>query len=241
MLERVVRKLESVSVLSEAEKLAVRGWFSGTRRVAGGEEIVREGEAPQAVSVLVEGLACRHRSLPDGRRQIMAYLLPGDLLDLHALIMGEMDHSICALTPCKIALAPHQRMTETMEQFPELERALWRDTLIDAALAREWLVGLGRRSAYGRIAHLLSEVTERLDTAGLGEGGVIELPLTQQELADSLGLSLVHVNRVLQRLRASGLISLGRGALQIVDRDGLKAAGGFDASYLRARSSGLAA
>jgi CRP-like cAMP-binding protein len=139
MLERVVRKLESVSALSDAEKQAVRGWFSATRRIAAGEEIVREGEAPQAVSLLIEGLACRHRSLPDGRRQIMAYLIPGDLLDLHALVMGELDHNVCALTPCKIALAPHQRVTEAMEQHRGLERALWRDTLVDAALARDGL------------------------------------------------------------------------------------------------------
>lgn len=241
MLERLFRKLESVSALSEADKQAVKGWFTATRRVAAGDEIVREGEATQWVCALLEGLACRYRALPDGRRQIMAYLIPGDLLDLHGLLMGEMDHSICALTPCKITLAPHQKVLEAMDQHVAISRALWRDTLVDAALAREWLVGLGRRSAYSRIAHLLSEVTERLDAAGLGDGQAFELPLTQQELADSLGLSLVHVNRVLQRLRANGLIGLGRGVLQIQDREGLMLAGGFDAAYLRARSSGLAA
>lgn len=241
MLERLVRKLESVSTLSEPEKQAVRSWFTATRRVAAGEDVVREGEMPQTLCALMEGLACRYRSLPDGRRQIMAFLIPGDLVDLHGLVMGEMDHSICALTPCKITLAPHQKVSVAMEQYPGVARALWRDTLVDSSLAREWLVGLGRRTAYTRIAHLLSEVTERLDAADLGDDGMFELPLTQQELADSLGLSLVHVNRVLQRLRASGLVTLGRGVLQIHDREGLRLAGGFDAAYLRARSSGIAA
>ena len=97
MLERLVRKLESVSALTDAEKQAVRGWFTATRRVAAGDDIVREGEAPQAICLLIEGLACRYRALSDGRRQIMAFLIPGDLVDLHGLIMGEMDHSVSAL------------------------------------------------------------------------------------------------------------------------------------------------
>jgi len=232
MLEHLVRKLEGGGPLPPEAKQVILSLFSSPRRVAAGEDIIREGEAPQTVCLLLEGLGCRYKSVPDGRRQITSFQIPGDLLDLHALLLGELDYSIGALTPCKLVSAPHQRLAEVIEQHPLLGRALWRDTLVDGAVTREWLVGLGRRSAYGRIAHLLCEVVARLKAIGLTNGDVCDLPLTQQELADSLGLSLVHVNRVLQRLRASGLISLRRGALQVHDWEGLKQAGGFDAGYL---------
>lgn len=232
MLEHLVRKLGSLSALSEGDRQTVRTLFSGGRRIASGEDISREGKAPASVSVIIEGLACRYKSLPDGRRQILAFQAPGDLLDLHGFLMGDMDYSVVALTPCRIVSAPYQKLSEALDQSPVLHRALWKTVTADGAMAREWLVGLGRRSAYGRIAHLLCEVTQRLQLVGAEDAS--ELPLTQQELADSLGLSLVHVNRVLQRLRASGLISLGRGSLQVLDWDGLKQAGGFDPAYLYA-------
>lgn len=232
MLEHLVRKLETFSALSDSERQAVRTMFSGARRCSAGEDIVTEGEMPSSVSLIVEGLACRYRTMPDGRRQIMSFHITGDLVDLHGLVLGTMDHSVGCLTPCRLVTAPHQKLHELLEQHPRLARALWRDTLVDGAVWREWLVGMGRRSAYSRIAHLLCEVMARMMAVGLADGQSCDLPLTQQELADSLGLSLVHVNRVLQRLRASGLVSLGRGALKVHDWEGLKQAGGFDPGYL---------
>jgi CRP-like cAMP-binding protein len=237
MLEHLLRKLESFCAFSEVERQAVRGMFTGSRRVAAGEDILQEGAAATTVSLLLEGIACRYKSLPDGQRQIMSFHIPGDLVDLHAFILGEADHSIGCLTPCRLAFAPYQGLEEVIDQHPAVARALWRDTAIDGAVWREWLVGMGRRSAYSRIAHLLCEVVARLKDVGLMEGQSCDLQLTQQELADSLGLSLVHVNRVLQRLRANGLISLGRGTLRVHDWEGLKQAGGFDVSYLRPRQA----
>ena len=233
MLDNLLRKLESVSTLSEPHVQAVRAMFTGSRRAPPGEDIVREGESPASLSLLAEGLACRYKSMSDGRRQIMGFLIPGDLVDTYAFTMGEMDHSVGALTRCRLMLAPNQKVAETLDQHPALMHALWADSMADTALTREWLVGLGRRSAYSRIAHLLCEVVARMKAVGLTDGSLCDLPLTQQELADSLGLSLVHVNRVLQRLRASGLVSLGRGALQVHDWEGLQQAGEFDPSYLR--------
>jgi CRP-like cAMP-binding protein len=233
MLDNLVRKLELVSALSEPQVQAIRAMFTGSRRAPAGEDIVREGEAPASLALLTDGLACRYKSMPDGRRQILGFLIPGDLVDTHAFVMGAMDHSVGALTSCRLMLAPTQRVAETLDQHPRVARALWGDCMADAAVSREWLVGLGRRSAYSRIAHLLCEVVARMKAIGLTDGSVCDLPLTQQELADTLGLSLVHVNRVLQRLRASGLVSLGRGALQVHDWDGLQQAGEFDPAYLR--------
>ena len=233
MLDNLVRKLESVSALSEQQVQAVRSMFTGSRRAPAGEDIVCEGEAPASISLLIEGLACRYRTMSDGRRQIMGFLIAGDLVDTYAFTVGVMDHSVSALTNCRLLLAPNPRVSETLGQHPAVGQALWADSMADSAMTREWLVGLGRRSAYSRIAHLLCEVVARMKAVGLTDGSVCDLPLTQQELADSLGLSLVHVNRVLQRLRASGLVSLGRGALHVHDWEGLQQAGEFDPSYLR--------
>jgi CRP-like cAMP-binding protein len=232
MLEHLVRRLESFSALSEPEMQTVRAMFSGSRRTPAGEDIVHEGESSTSVSLMLEGLACRYKTMSDGRRQIMGFLLPGDLIDLHGFMAGQMDHSVGSLTPCKLAVASHQKLQEALEQNPGLARSLWAETMAEGAVSREWLVGLGRRSAYSRIAHLLCEVVARMKKLGLTDGSVCDLPVTQQELADSLGLSLVHVNRVLQRLRGSGLVSLGRGALKVHDWDGLQQAGDFDPSYL---------
>lgn len=233
MLEHLVRRLDSFSALSEPEIQTVRAMFTGSRRVPAGDDIVCEGEVSASVSLILEGLACRYKTMSDGRRQIMGFLLPGDLVDLHGYMAGEMDHSVGALTPCKLSAVPHQKLHDALEQHPGLVRTLWAESLAEGSVAREWLVGLGRRSAYSRIAHLLCEVVARMKAIGLTDGSVCDLPVTQQELADSLGLSLVHVNRVLQRLRASGLVSLGRGALQVHDWDGLQQAGEFDPSYLK--------
>lgn len=232
MLEHLVRRLNSFSALSEPEIQTVRALFIGGRRVSAGDDIAREGEVSASVSVLLEGLACRFKTMPDGRRQIMGFLLPGDLVDLHGYMAGQMDHSVGALSPCKLAAASHQKLHEALDQNPVLIRALWAESLAEGSVGREWMMGLGRRSAYSRIAHLLCEVVARMKALGLTDGSVCDLPVTQQELADSLGLSLVHVNRVLQRLRASGLVSLGRGWLQVHDWDGLKQAGEFNPAYL---------
>jgi CRP-like cAMP-binding protein len=236
MPEHLVRRLESLSALTEPQTLAIRAMFTGVRKAPAGEDIIREGQIPNSLSLMLDGLACRYKTMPDGRRQIMGFLIAGDLVDVYGYMIGEMDHSVGALTACRVATAPHAKVADALDQHAALCHALWADTVADGAVTREWLVGLGRRSAYSRIAHLLCEVIARL-TAVQTDGVVCDLPLTQQELADSLGLSLVHVNRILQRLRASGLISLRRGSLQVHDWQGLQNAGEFDPAYLAPTSS----
>lgn len=145
-----------------------------------------------------------------------------------------MDHSIGTLSHGRMAVVPHAVMLDLTETYPRIGRALWRTTLLDAAVFRQWLVGIGRRSAHARIAHLLCEMRLRLDAVGLSRNGSYDLPVTQMELADALGLSAVHVNRTLQALRSEGLITLQGGKVTIEDWDGLQAAGEFDATYLSA-------
>ena len=143
-----------------------------------------------------------------------------------------MDHSLMTLTPCKLAFIPHQSLTELMRRCPRIADVMWRDTLIDAAIFREWMMGIGRRSAETRIAHVLCEVLVKMRAVGLANGHECDLPITQAELGDALGLSTVHVNRSLQELRGAGLIEWRRGALCVLNWEGLKKAGEFDPAYL---------
>ena len=145
------------------------------------------------------------------------------------------------LTPCKLAFISHQSLTQMFRRCPRLADVMWRDTLIDAAIFREWMVGMGRRSAYTRIAHVLCEVFVRLRAVGLANGLECELPITQAELGDALGLSTVHVNRSVQELRGDGLIELRRGFLTVLNWDGLKKAGEFDPTYLHLESGSAVA
>src|SRR3954470_6152041 len=148
-----------------------------------------------------------------------------------------MDHSLGTLSPCKVMYVPHETVRDLVRRCPRIGDAFWRDTLIDAAVFREWIVNVGRREAYGAMAHLLCEFYMRLRSVGLTNGSACEMPFTQADLADAVGISTVHTNRVLQELRAAGLISLRPRSLTVEDWEGLKEAGEFDPSYLHLRRS----
>lgn len=182
--------------------------------------------------LLVEGWACRYKILRDGKRQIMAYLVPGDLCDVHIFILKQMDHSIGLLSDAKVVAIAKDKILQLFEEHPNLARALWWSTLTDEAVLREWLVNMGQRDAYDRVAHLLTELWLRLRTVGLTNDGSFELPVTQTDLGDTLGLTSVHVNRTLQRLRVEGLIDLSRGRLHILDVPKLMAVTHFEPNYL---------
>ena len=228
-------KLDSIATLSDEEKQALLDLPLTVKVFEADSDIVRDGDHPSECCLLLSGFVCRYKVLPDGRRQILGFYIPGDIPDLQSLHLNVMDHSIGTLVTSSIALLPHESLRRCLEEHPGLAAAFWRDTLIDAAMFREWMIGLGRRSAYQRIAHLLCELQMRLKAVGLaGEKGY-DLPVTQNELADALGLSTVHVNRVLQDLRGEGLIVLRGRALHVPDWESLQAAGEFDPAYLHLR------
>ena len=231
MVRRLIATLErfGASALQLAD--GVGALVVSTRMVAAGDDLSAEGDVPSHCSVLLQGRAFRHRILPDGRRQIMAFLIPGDFIDLQGMFLG-MDHMVTALTPCELGLVSHARLADMMQREPSLARALWRMSLVEAAISREWLVGLGRRSAYQRVAHLFCEMRMRLADAGLLERERYAFPVTQQHLSDALGISAVHTNRTLQTLRGQGLLTFQAGELQVLDWPGLQAAGEFDPGYL---------
>ena len=231
MLNPFIRKLEAFGPLPDEDRRSLEQSLGDARRVDVDSDLVREGDRPAACQLIVEGFACRHRTMGDGRRQIMSFEIAGDLCDLHGVLLGQADHSITTLTPCTVTPISRQILTEWTTGRPAMARALWLASLVDAAISREWIVNVGRRTAYGRAAHLLCEVVQRLHSAGLA-GHAHELPLTQLVLADALGLTPVHVNRTLQWLRGEGLIEFGGGSLTVRDWPGLKRAGGFDPAYL---------
>lgn len=232
MPNSLAKKLQRFVTLSADERAALAGFATEVTLHEGGTDLILQGDQPSRVHLLVEGWGCRYKLLPDGRRQIVAYLVPGDLCDVQVFVLRRMDHSIGVLGDAKVALISPGRMLDAMERHPRIARALWWATLVDEATLREWIVNIGRRAPYERIAHLLCELWVRLDNVGLTEGGRFKLPLTQSEIGDTVALTPVTVNRVLQRLRRAGLITFHDGELTILDAEQLATLSGFDPIYL---------
>jgi CRP-like cAMP-binding protein len=220
-----------VAVLPAEDVEALIALCDDARDMSARRNIIREGDRPDHVHLMVEGWAARYKLLPDGARQITAFLIPGDFCDLHVTILGEMDHSIATLTRARVAYIARGRMAALTER-PRVARAFWWATLVDEAVLRAWLVNVGRRDAFEAIGHLMCELYLRMKNVGLAADHRFVLPLTQEELADALGLTPVHVNRVLQRMRSDGLINFKGGALEILDYRRLQAAAGFNPNYL---------
>ena len=181
---------------------------------------------------VLEGWAARYKVLPDGSRQIVAFLIPGDFCNLHVTILREMDHGIVALTPARVAYTAQGAMDDLTRGRVEIGGALWRATLIDEAVLRAWIVNIGGRDARERVAHLFCELHARLSLVGLTSDGHFDLPLTQEVIAEAMGLTPVHVNRTLQDLRAEDLIVFRSGVLTIPDVQRLQEVAGFEPKYL---------
>jgi CRP-like cAMP-binding protein len=228
----LIRKLESIATLTAEKKAALLRLPLRLKTVAAHQDIVRAGDSPSESCLIVAGFACRYILTAEGKRQILSFHIAGDIPDLQSLHIDVMDHSLATLAPSSLAFIQHNDLRAFMRSHPRLGDLLWRDTLIDAAIFRQWMVGLGRREAYGRIAHLLCELLVRLRAVELVEDHAFTLPVTQAELGDAFGLSTVHVNRVLQDLRGDGLITLRGVSLKVLDWEGLKKAGEFDPTYL---------
>lgn len=207
----------------------------GVRAYAAREDIEQEGRKPTDIKLVLAGWACRYKLLADGRRQIMAFLLPGDISELHLHLLSKLDHSICALTPASVARISNATLTSVMGRHPRIAEALLWAQLVAAATQREWIINLGQRSAFERVAHLLCELFIRMQGIGLVQDRRCEFPLTQAELADATGLSAIHVNRTLQELRGKGLIALRNRGLYIPDLTNLQDAAEFNPDYLHFR------
>ena len=196
------------------------------------EIIVADGQRPSECCLIASGFAFRSKTTADGERQVLSVHIPGEIPDLQSLHLGIMDHDLIAVTPCTVGFISHDDLIEICRQRPNLANALWRETLVDGALFREWIVNVGRRQAVPRMAHLLLELHKRLNTIGLARDGEFALAITQSDLGDCLGLSTVHINRVLQYLRKEGIVQVSRSEFRILDGDRIEALAGFDPTYL---------
>ena len=196
------------------------------------KDILREGDRTDNCHLIVAGLACRYKILPNGDRQIMAFLVPGDLCDAEVFILAEMDHAIGTLTPTTVAMIPGAVIEDLLTKPVGLAKALWWGTLTDLGVLRERIIDHGRRDARERIAHLLYELLIRYRMVGLAQDDSFAFPMTQIDLADATGLTPVHVNRVLQQLREDQLILLRNKTLKVVAPERLKDIAGFSANYL---------
>jgi CRP-like cAMP-binding protein len=230
--DRLIRRLLNFIELSMEEQRVLCSAVGPIRFCRAHEDIAREGDPTADVHVILSGFACLYKMLPDGRRQIVGYFLPGDICDSRVFILHRMDHTISTLSPAKIATLSRDGMLSLTERYPRIARALWWATLVEEAMAREWLVNVGQRTALERLAHLFCEIFARLRAVGLTVGASCELPLTQAELADTLALSTVHVNRTLKELRRLGVISVTGKKLTIHDFQRLQLIAMFDANYL---------
>ena len=233
MSDVLIRKLEHYTRLSRSDREACHQLSRARpRHYRAKEDLAREGDLPEFIYLILEGWAGRYKCLPDGRRQIVSFFLPGDICDINIFVLREMDHFIGALAPLKAAQITRDDFEAVTLGNPRLLQALYWDTLVATAIQREWALNLGQRSALERVAHLICEVFVRLRVAGLATGRRCEWPITQVALAEATGLTPVHVSRTLQSLTGQGLIEMDRRSLRIPDPDALMEVGLFTANYL---------
>lgn len=232
MIEKLLMKLSVRDEVSAAEAGALEAIVGQPLDVPADRTLVRAGQDLSNSTLLIEGLVCRYKDLRDGGRQISELHLSGDFVDLHSFTLKRLDHSIITLTPCRIAPVPHEKLKRLTEEHPHLARLLWFSTNLDAAIHREWMLSIGRRTAIARTAHLLCELLVRFSIVGMTDGDSYRLPITQTDLAECLGLTAVHVNRTLKTLREQGLVEFRSGLVTIHDLDQLKRVAEFSPAYL---------
>ncbi len=230
--EKMVRRLERRSPLEHSDREALLGLPYNLKKLPANGHIVRDGDLPDYCTLLLSGFAYRYKLTGEGGRQIISLHCAGEFLDLQNSFLGTADHSVQMLTEGELAFIPPGILQELALTRPAIGRALWIDTLIDASIFREWVVNVGRRDSRARVAHLLCEFSLRLEAAGLARNHQYELPMTQEQLADAVGLTSVHVNRVLKQLGDDGLIRRDRRSIMILDWNRMREAGDFNERYL---------
>lgn len=240
MPNALTRRLGEYTPLTDADRAELAHLSSqATHTIQPRRDLIREGDAPRCIYLIVEGWGCHYRTLRDGRLQIVDFAVPGDLCDLNLFILDRMDHAIGAVTKLRVAEIGREVLHRIITNHPNITTALWWQELVSKSIHREWIVNVGQRNALERIAHLCCEMFLRLETVGLTDGFSCDFPLTQRDLADATGLTSVHVNRTIQELRRMGLIILEGKKLTIPDMGALQGAGLFNPAYLHHRRLNL--
>lgn len=231
-LTKYLAKIERRTPLSAPAREAFLSMPGQLHDFGSYRDIIREGERPVRASFVESGLVSRYKTLRDGARQIMSFHIPGDLVDLHSALIVIADHGVRTHCVSRTVTVAHADLLSVAAHFPELGRAFWFDTLIDAAIFREWTINVGRRKSHERTAHLLLEMAALYEDAGMSTDDTFEFPITQNDLSDALGMTSVHLNRVIQSMRRDRLIRTHARSMTIENRPALTALAGFDPTYL---------
>ena len=232
VLAPLVRKLSLREELDEGDCAAILALPFTRRKLDAGQYLAWDGDRPQNSCLLLSGFAFRHKHAGNGGRQILSFHMKGDLVDLQNSLLGIADHNVQMLTSGEVAMIPVDAIRDLAFRHPDVGMAMWFETLVEGAIFREWVLNVGRRDARTRIAHLLCEFALRLEFADLGKQTAYELPITQEQLADAVALTSVHVNRTLMKLEQDGLITRTKRVIAIVDWKALVKVADFEPRYL---------
>ncbi|WP_291607262.1 Crp/Fnr family transcriptional regulator [Bradyrhizobium sp.] len=230
--DALVRRMRAISGKTEEELQVLRGLPITVKAFRPDQAVVREGDRPTECCLIAAGFCLRSKTTSSGQQQILSIHIPGEIPDLQSLYLQVMDHDLVALTNCTLGLISHAVVRQLFRRQPEIAEMFWRDTLIDAAMFREWLVNIGQRPAPSRLAHILAELRDRLRVVGLADGDSFEMPLTQERIGEAMGVTAIHANRVIKQLRADKIVDVHRGQVTILDEAKFQELADFDARYL---------
>ena len=232
VFDALINKLKRLGRLDSTDVASIASLPSRTEAGRSGQFLVKEGQRVEACCVLLQGYACRSKMTQEGRRQIVSFHMAGDILDLQHFLLQQADHNVQLITAATYAWIPVEALLSVARTRPNIAEALWRDSLIDASIFREWVLNVGQRDSKTRIAHMLCEFAIRRSAAGLGSPDQFELPMTQEQIADATGMTTIHVNRMLSELREQGVIRRKKRTIEIVDWGEMRHIADFDPAYL---------
>jgi CRP-like cAMP-binding protein len=232
MIGALIERLHSSSTPSSEDIEAIRSLPLFIKQAEAHHFVVRDGQRPTHCCLVAVGFCVRTKTTGDGKRQILSIHIPGEIPDLQSLHLAVMDHDLVTLTPATLGFIEHHTLRELLRRRPSLADLFWRDTLIDAAMFREWIVNVGQRAAPSRLAHVVAELHERLKSIKQIDGNTFEMPLTQEQIGEALGITAVHANRVIRQLRQEGILEFSRGRVTILNQQALLDLAGFDGRYL---------
>jgi CRP-like cAMP-binding protein len=233
----LIRRLRTTSNAGQDDLRALESLPYTLRQYRENQPISCDGDRPNECCVIIEGFCVRSKTIADGKRQILSIHIPGDLPDLQNLHLATMDHDLVALTHCTLAFIAHTTIKELIRIRPTVGDIFWRDTLVDAAVFREWIVNVGQRAAHNRLAHIIVELRERLRMIGRVTGNAFAMPLTQEQIGEAMGVTSVHTNRILRQLRLDGVLEFHRGMVRILNEYKLQELAQFDGRYLHSSPS----
>ncbi|SFI87402.1 Crp/Fnr family transcriptional regulator [Bradyrhizobium sp. Gha] len=228
----LVERLRISSAIADKDVREIEALPISVRQFPAETAVVRDGERATNCCLIADGFCARSKTIASGKRQILSLHIPGEIPDLMSLFLHVMDHDLSTLTPATLGFIKHDDLQKLHRRNPDLAEMFWRDTLIDAAMFREWIVNVGQRPAPARLAHVMIELRERLRLIGRVDGDSFEMPLTQEQVGETLGITSVHVNRVIKQVRQDGIVEFNRGRVTVLDERKFQELADFDVRYL---------